>query len=209
MAQLSAEVFGEGSILFYYIQFATLFILSLAANTAYADFPRLASLISKDRFLPRQLTNFGDRLVYSNGIIVLAVAASVLIVIFNAREQSLLPLYAVGVFISFTLSQSGMVIHWLAERKKAGFVRTPAWTFKLFMNALGATLTFVVGIVLMVTKFTEGAWIVMVAMPILIFGFLKIHKHYVQVAKSLTLDGLVPTARASRALSAITRRWSC
>ena len=194
MAQLSAEVFGEGSVLFYYIQFATLFILSLAANTAYADFPRLASLISKDRYLPRQLTNFGDRLVYSNGIIVLAVAASILIVIFNAREQNLLPLYAVGVFISFTLSQSGMVLHWLAERKKPNFVRTPAWSFKLFMNALGATLTFVVGIVLMVTKFAEGAWIVMVAIPILIFGFLKIHKHYLQVAKSLTLDGLVPTA---------------
>jgi amino acid transporter len=194
LAQLSGEVFGEGSILFYYVQFATLFILSLAANTAYADFPRLASLISKDRFLPRQLTNFGDRLVYSNGIIVLAVAASILIILFNAREHNLLPLYAVGVFISFTLSQSGMVVHWLSERKKRGFVQTPVWTFKLFMNALGATLTFVVGIVLMVTKFTEGAWIVMVAIPVLIFGFLKIHKHYQEVAKSLTLDGLVPTA---------------
>ena len=194
LAQLSGEVFGEGSILFYYVQFATLFILSLAANTAYADFPRLASLISKDRFLPRQLTNFGDRLVYSNGIIVLAVAASILIILFNAREHNLLPLYAVGVFISFTLSQSGMVVHWLQERKKSGFVQTPAWSFKLFMNALGATLTFIVGIVLMVTKFTEGAWIVIVAIPVLMFGFIKIHKHYLEVAKSLTLDGLVPTA---------------
>ncbi|MBK8137490.1 MAG: APC family permease [Chloroflexi bacterium] len=193
LAQLSAEVFGDGSVLFYYVQFATLFILSLAANTAYADFPRLASLISKDRYLPRQLTNFGDRLVYSNGIILLAVLASVLIFIFDAREHNLLPLYAVGVFISFTLSQSGMVIHWLNDRKKPHFVMTGNWRFKLGMNALGAVLTFVVGIVLMVTKFTEGAWLVIVAIPILIAGFLKIHQHYIDVAKSLTLDGLVPT----------------
>lgn len=194
LAQISGEVFGEGSVLFYYVQFATLFILSLAANTAYADFPRLASLISKDRFLPRQLTNFGDRLVYSNGIILLAIVASVLIFIFDAREHNLLPLYAVGVFISFTLSQSGMVVHWLRDRQKPGFVATRSWSFKLGMNAFGATLTFAVGIVLMVTKFVEGAWIVMVAIPILMAGFLKIHRHYVDVANSLTLDGLAPTA---------------
>lgn len=194
LAQLSGEVFGEGSLLFYYVQFATLFILSLAANTAYADFPRLASLIAKDRFLPRQLTNFGDRLVYSNGIILLAIAAAVLIVIFDAREHNLLPLYAVGVFISFTLSQSGMVIHWLSERKKPNFTPTRAWRFKLGMNAFGALLTFAVGIILMATKFVEGAWIVIVAIPILMAMFLKIHRHYVDVAKSLTLDGLVPTA---------------
>lgn len=198
LAQISGEVFGEGSLFFYYVQFATLFILSLAANTAYADFPRLASLISLDRYLPRQLTNFGDRLVYSNGIILLAISAAVLIVLFDAREHNLLPLYAVGVFISFTLSQSGMVIHWLNERRKPNFTTTGKWYFKLGMNALGATLTFVVGIVLMVTKFSEGAWIVMVAIPIVIVGFLKIHGHYREVAESLTLDGLIPAeVRAS------------
>jgi amino acid transporter len=192
LAQINAEVFGTGSILFYYLQFATLFILSLAANTAFADFPRLASLISRDRYLPRQLTNFGDRLVYSNGIIALAALAGILIVLFDAREHNLLPLYAVGVFISFTLSQSGMVIHWLKDRKLDGFKPTNSWRFKLGLNAVGAVSTLVVGIVLMVTKFTEGAWLVMVAIPIVIAGFIKIHNHYNEVAASLTLDGLVP-----------------
>ncbi|MBK9123268.1 MAG: APC family permease [Chloroflexi bacterium] len=193
LAQINAEVFGESTVFFYYVQFATLFILSLAANTAFNGFPRLASLISADRFLPRQLTNFGDRLVYSNGIILLAVLASLLIVIFDAREHSLLPLYAVGVFISFTLSQSGMVIHWLRDRSREGFVPTGSWRFKLGMNAFGAVCTFVVGIILMVTKFAEGAWLVMVAIPLLIAMFLKIHSHYGEVAHSLSLDGLSPT----------------
>lgn len=194
LAQINAEVFGENTLMFFYLQFATLFILSLAANTAFADFPRLASLIAQDRYLPRQLTNFGDRLVYSNGIIVLAALAGVLIVLFDAREHNLLPLYAVGVFISFTLSQSGMVVHWLNERKKDDFKPTRIWRFKLGMNAFGAFLTFVVGLVLMVTKFTEGAWLVIAAIPVIILMMVKIHNHYNDVARSLSLDGLVPTA---------------
>jgi len=199
LSQINAEVFGENTVMYYYLQFATLFILSLAANTAFADFPRLASLIAKDRYLPRQLTNYGDRLVYSNGIILLAVSACVLIALFNAREHNLLPLYAVGVFISFTLSQSGMVIHWLKERKFEGFKATNSWRFKLGMNAFGAFLTLTVGLVLMVTKFTEGAWLVIVAIPILIWMMAKIHNHYKEVAHSLSLDGLVPTVpRTSR-----------
>lgn len=193
LSQINAEVFGQNTPLFYYLQFATLFILSLAANTAYADFPRLASLIARDRYLPRQLTNFGDRLVYSNGIILLAVVACVMIALFDAREHNLLPLYAVGVFIGFTLSQSGMVIHWLKERKTEGFVPTKLWRFKLGMNAFGALCTLAVGIVLMVTKFTEGAWMVIVAIPAVVGVMLVIHNHYNEVAKSLTLDGLVPT----------------
>lgn len=193
LSQINAEVFGQNTPLFYYLQFATLFILSLAANTAYADFPRLASLIARDRYLPRQLTNFGDRLVYSNGIILLAVVACVMIALFDAREHNLLPLYAVGVFIGFTLSQSGMVIHWLKERKTEGFVPTNLWRFKLGMNAFGALCTLAVGIVLMVTKFTEGAWMVIVAIPAVVGVMLVIHNHYNEVAKSLTLDGLVPT----------------
>ncbi|MDX2078707.1 MAG: APC family permease [bacterium] len=190
LSQIAGEVFGDGSFLFYYIQIATLMILSLAANTAFADFPRLASLISNDRYLPRQLRNFGDRLVYSNGIIALSVIAGVLVVLFDAREHNLLPLYAVGVFTSFTLSQSGMVIHWLRERQKEAFKPTSGWVFRLGLNAFGAVCTFVVGVVLLVTKFTEGAWIVMVAVPILISMFLAIHNHYNEVAKSLTLDGI-------------------
>ncbi|RMG74340.1 MAG: APC family permease [Chloroflexi bacterium] len=192
LAQINAEIFGEGSILFFYIQLATLLILSLAANTAFADFPRLASLIAGDRYLPRQLTNWGDRLVYSNGIVMLSVMAGILIVIFGAREHNLLPLYAVGVFISFTLSQTGMVIHWLKERDKEGFKPDFMWRFRLGLNAFGALCTAVVGVILMVTKFTEGAWIVMVAIPILIWLFITIHNHYQQVAASLTLDGIEP-----------------
>jgi len=190
LSQIAGEVFGDGSLMFYYIQFSTLLILSLAANTAFADFPRLASLISNDRYLPRQLRNFGDRLVYSNGIVALSVIAGILVIIFDAREHNLLPLYAVGVFISFTLSQSGMVIHWLKERKHEGFKPTKTWYFHLALNSFGAFCTLIVGIVLLVTKFTEGAWLVMVSIPVLISMFLAIHNHYNEVAKSLTLDGI-------------------
>ncbi|MBZ0278901.1 MAG: APC family permease, partial [Anaerolineae bacterium] len=192
LSEIAGAVFGEGSILFYYLQFSTLFILSLAANTAYADFPRLASLIARDRFLPRQLTNLGDRLVFSNGVITLTAAASVLILLFDAREHNLLPLYAVGVFISFTLSQGGMVRHWLKEKFKPGFKPTKAWRFKMFMNGFGAVSTFVVLIVLVVTKFTEGAWLIIVAIPLVMVMFHRINKHYNNVASSLTLDGIKP-----------------
>ncbi len=192
LSQLASEVFGGENVFYFYIQFSTLFILSLAANTAFADFPRLASLIARDRYLPRQLTSLGDRLVFSNGIITLSVVASILIILFDAREHNLLPLYAVGVFISFTLSQSGMVRHWLRERRHEGFKPNPLWYFHIGMNGFGALCTFIVMIVLMVTKFTEGAWLVIVTIPFLIAIFLRIHSHYGQVAHSLSLDGLRP-----------------
>lgn len=192
ISQMSAAVFGDQTFLFYYLQLATLLILSLAANTAFADFPRLASLIARDRYLPRQLTNLGDRLVFSNGILTLMVMASILIVLFGAREHNLLPLYAVGVFISFTLSQSGMVIHWLKQRQQDGFDRTRGWYAKIFLNGFGAAATFIVMLILIVTKFAEGAWIVMVAIPTLMFIFVRIHKHYEEVAAFLTLDGITP-----------------
>ncbi len=194
LSQLAREIFGNGTILFYYLQFATLFILSLAANTAFADFPRLASLIAADRFLPRQLTNLGDRLVFSNGIILLSVVAGILIVLFDAREHNLLPLYAVGVFLSFTLSQSGMVVHWLKERHKPNFKPSFNWRFRMFMNGFGAVCTFIVLWILLITKFVEGAWLVAVAIPVVIFGFTRVHKHYKNVAASLTLDGIEPYA---------------
>jgi amino acid transporter len=192
LSQMSAAVFGSGTLLFFYLQFATLFILSLAANTAFADFPRLASLISADRFLPRQLTGLGDRLVYSNGIVSLSIAAGILIILFDAREHNLLPLYAVGVFISFTLSQSGMVRHWLKERHLADFRPTPGWYFHIFMNGFGALATFIVMLILIVTKFAEGAWLVIVAIPLFVWMFLQIHRHYLSVAASLTLEGIQP-----------------
>lgn len=192
LSQIARHTFGEGTLLFFYLQFATLFILSLAANTAYADFPRLASLIARDRYLPRQLTNLGDRLVFSNGIILLAFAASVLIILFDAREHNLLPLYAVGVFLSFTLSQSGMVLHWLKERHLPDFKPTTGWWLKLGINAFGALCTGVVLVVLLITKFVEGAWLVAVAIPSLIYLFIRIHRHYEEIAESLTLDGIRP-----------------
>jgi amino acid transporter len=183
-----ARGIGEAASVSYFL-IATLLILSLAANTAYADFPRLASLIAKDRFLPRQLTNLGDRLVFSNGIVTLAVLSSVLIILFDAREHNLLPLYAVGVFISFTLSQAGMVVHWLKERHQKGFRPTGYGAFTLG-STVSARCARIVSIVLMVTKFAEGAWIVTLAIPAVIFMFTRIHKHYEEVAASLTLDGI-------------------
>ncbi|MCB9438137.1 MAG: APC family permease [Anaerolineales bacterium] len=191
LSQVGKAVFGEG-VLYYYLQFATLFILSLAANTAFADFPRLASLISQDRFLPRQFTNLGDRLVYSNGIFALSGLAIGLIILFNAREHNLLPLYAVGVFLSFTLSQSGMVIHWLKERHKEGFQIDNGWRARIILNGFGACCTFVVLIILVVTKFVEGAWIVTLAIPLVMGMFWVIHRHYNKVASCLTLDGITP-----------------
>lgn len=192
LSQINAQVLGESSLLYYYVQFATLLILSLAANTAFADFPRLASLIAQDRYLPRQLTNWGDRLVYSNGIIGLMALASVLIILFGAQEQRLLSLYAVGVFISFTLSQTGMVIHWLKERKTPDFAPTRTWRSHIAINSTGAILTAIVGSILMITKFAEGAWLVIAAIPLLVGMFWIIHQHYLMVARALTLDGLQP-----------------
>jgi amino acid transporter len=192
LSQIARAVFGDGSPIFYYMQIATLLILSLAANTAYADFPRLASFIARDRFLPHQLTNLGDRLVFSNGIIVLAALASILIVLFDAREHNLLPLYAVGVFVGFTLSQMGMVSRWLKQRHSEGFVPTRSWRLRIGINAFGAFCTFIVMIILVVTKFAEGAWLIIIAIPLVMYLFMRIHKHYENVAASLTLDGLKP-----------------
>src|SRR5207244_1923913 len=130
-------------------------------NTSYADFPRLSSILARDRFVPRQFANQGDRLVFSNGIIILSGFAILLIVAFGGDTHALLPLYAVGVFMSFTLSQSGMVRHWIR-------LREPGWRWRLVVNGLGAVATFVVLLTLAVTKFVEGAWIVVVVIPILV-----------------------------------------
>ena len=158
-------------------------ILVLAANTAYADFPRLSSILARDRFVPRQFANQGDRLVFSNGIIILSGFAVLLIVVFGGDTHALLPLYAIGVFISFTVSQSGMVRHWLR-------LRGPGWTWRLAVNGTGAVATFVVLLTLAVTKFVEGAWIVVVVIPLLVGIFLVMHRHYDEVASELSLEGL-------------------
>jgi amino acid transporter len=180
VSQVARAVIGTGTF-YFIIQLATALILVLAANTSYADFPRLSSILSRDRFLPRQFASRGDRLVFSNGILILGLLAALLIVIFDAREQAMLPLYAIGVFISFTLSQGGMVIHWLRTRE-------PGWQWSIVMNGVGATLTAVVFVVIIITRFERGAWAVLVAIPLIVLLFHAIHRHYLAVARQLSLS---------------------
>ncbi|HET9222024.1 MAG TPA: APC family permease [Roseiflexaceae bacterium] len=180
VSQIASHVVGTGPVYFVMLV-ATALILLLAANTSYADFPRLASLLSHDRYLPRQFSSRGDRLVFSNGILALGVFASLLVIVFDAREQAMLPLYAIGVFISFTLSQYGMVRHWQRSRE-------PDWQRSVAINAIGAALTGVVFVVIVVTKFSHGAWVVLVLLPILVLGFRAVHKHYREVAHQLSLE---------------------
>jgi hypothetical protein len=170
------------------VQAATTLILVLAANTAYADFPRLASIVSRDRFLPRQFMNQGDRLAFSNGILVLSAFAAVLIVVFRGDTHALLPLYMIGVFISFTLSQTGMVIHWRRTR-------APGWKTSAFINGFGALVTGIVLVIVAITKTLEGAWIVLLLIPIIIAVFKATRRHYDHVASQLTLKNYTPQPR--------------
>lgn len=181
IAQVAAFAFGQGSAGFYAVQTFVALILILAANTAFADFPRLASLIARDGYLPRYLNRLGDKLVFHNGIVVLAVAAGLLVVGFKGQLDSLLPLYAVGVFTAFTLSQVGMVVHWRKER-------SPGWTGRAVVNGIGAFLCLVVTLIIGFTKFLEGAWIVVVLIPIIVAAFLAINRRYVSITKQLNLD---------------------
>ncbi len=171
--------------MYYFLQASTASILFLAANTCYADFPRLASLLAKDRFVPRQLASVGDRLVFSNGILGLSVVAWILVYLFNAETFHLLPLYAVGVFLSFTLSQGGMVFHHLRHREKH-------WVRSMLTNGLGALVTFVVLMDIAITKFMAGAWMVIIAIPLYVYICKQVHHHYVCVAEELNLDGKEP-----------------
>ena len=177
--QLGSAVFGNGPLLLI-LQLATLLILLLAANTAYADFPRLANFLALDGYLPRQLTSLGDRLVFSNGILALSGFSGLLLVLFNGSVSRLIPLYAVGVFLSFTLSQAGMVVHWWKERGSS-------WIPKALMNGLGAVVTAVVTAVLLYSKFTHGAWLVVLAIPLMVGLFLAIKAHYRSVSRRLRL----------------------
>jgi amino acid transporter len=184
LASIAEAVYGGGTIgrlLFLVLQIGTTLILILAANTSFADFPRLASFHAGDAFMPRQLTKRGHRLVFSNGIIALAAAASVVIVIFGASVTKMIPLYALGVFTSFTLSQTGMA-------KRHLRLREPGWRFGLFVNGLGAVATFVVAIVIAVVKFAGGAWIVMVAVPVLVALLVRVNKTYEAEDEQLAID---------------------
>lgn len=177
-----ARIMFTGSFgwFYYVVQATTAAILVLAANTAFADFPRLSSLLARDRFLPRQFGNRGDRLVFSNGIVILAIFSGLLVIVFGGDTSRLIPLYAVGVFLSFTLSQSGMVVRWFREGRNK----------PLIINAVGAFATFVVLCVFIATKFIHGAWIVVVVVPLLVLFFKAINNHYVMVAKQLSTEGL-------------------
>jgi hypothetical protein len=182
VSQIARALFGTG--LFYYlVQGSTMLILVLAANTSFADFPRLSSLLSRDRYAPRQFTKLGDRLVFSNGILVLATLAALLLVIFRGDTHALIPLYAVGVFLSFTLSQTGMIRHWLTDHG-AG------WHWRLAINGTGAVVTGLVTLVIAVTKFTHGAWIVVLLIPLMVMAFQAVHRHYEAVAEELSLEHL-------------------
>lgn len=198
ISQLARTVYGDGSIFYLFVIAGTALILLMAANTSYADFPRLAALQAADGFLPRQLTYRGGRLVFSWGILTLALAASLLVIVMRASTTALIPLYAIGVFLSFTLSQGGMVIHFRrigqlkpGEKLKGSEVDLeyePSWRTHMIISAVGATLTFIVMIIFAITKFTSGAWVVIILIPTLVFIFSRIHRHYKDVAQALSLE---------------------
>lgn len=178
-AQLAMDIFGR-TWMFYVLQATTMIILALAANTAFADFPMLFSIIAQDRYAPRQLALRGHRLNFSNGILMLAILASLLIVVFQGDTHLLIPLYAVGVFTAFTLSQTGMLVHWFK-------LKTEGWRWKASINGLGAVMTFVTVIIIGVTKFMMGAWIVILLIPLIVMLMLGIRRHYFQVAEKLDI----------------------
>lgn len=177
---MAEQIFGHG-FMYYYITGTTLVILVMAANTAFAGFPMLISVMAKEEYVPRQLCRRGDRLSYDNGIMVLSVAALALVVAFRANVSNLIGLYAIGVFISFTLSQSGMFVKWMRGREGN-------WLPKAILNGTGAVVTAIVVVIIAFTKFTEGAWIVVLVVPLLIVGMMKVKRHYEKVAAQLRMN---------------------
>ncbi|MGQ0605307.1 MAG: APC family permease, partial [Anaerolineales bacterium] len=207
-SQIGGVVYGPGSPMYLALLGGTTLILVMAANTAYADFPRLAALQAGDGFLPKQLTYRGSRLVFSYGIFVLAVVAALLIVLFQATTTALIPLYAVGVFLSFTLSQVGMAVRWwrcghlkpgeAVQQLGSTLHHEPNWKLKLGINGFGAVACFVVMIIFAVTKFAAGAWIVVFLIPALVFTFFQIHHHYRRLATRLSLESFGQPTRLRR-----------
>jgi hypothetical protein len=182
VSQIARAVFPSGSFggfMYYAVQGTTLLVLVLAANTSFQGFPRLSALLARDRFAPRQFSNLGDRLVFSNGMLVLAAAAAALLVIYKANTNSLIHLYVIGVFTAFTLSQGGMVRYWLR-------VRTPGWRGRALVNTVGASATGLVTVIVVWTKFGEGAWLVTVAIPLLVLAMLGVRRHYRRVGRRLS-----------------------
>jgi amino acid transporter len=187
LSALARKILGS-SFPYLLIQAATMLILAVAANTSFAGFPRLAAILAADGYLPRQFTSLGDRLVFANGIVSLSIATGVLIIIFGGNSHALIPLFAVGVFLAYTLSQAGMVIHWLRDRQGS-------WWLKAVVNGLGGLTTAVTLIIVGISKFLEGAWITILLIPLIVFIFSSIKKHYRTVGKQLSLHGLPPSLR--------------
>ncbi|MET0800593.1 MAG: APC family permease, partial [Actinomycetota bacterium] len=196
VAQIALAVFGAGSVGFFVVQAFTAAILILAANTAYQDFPRLASILARDRYMPSQFVNRGDRLVFSNGVIVLGGLASLMIYLFDADLNALIHLYVVGVFTSFTLSQTGMVKHWISEGRK-GEVARPGRRRSIVINSVGAIVTGVVLVVVVASKFGAGAWLSILIMALLVPVFSSIHRHYVNVQRQLGAGRVRPGAEGA------------
>ena len=187
LSALARRLLGSGP-LYILIQVSTMAILAVAANTSFAGFPRMAAILSADGFLPRQLTSLGDRLVFSNGIVFLSIATAFLIILFEGDSHSLIPLFAVGVFMAFTLSQAGMVLHWYHKRGRY-------WWLKATINGIGALATFVAFSIIGFSKFLNGAWITVIVIPGMVYIFIQIKNHYKEVAKELTLKGVPPSLR--------------
>jgi hypothetical protein len=179
VSQIASQTFGR-NVIYYFIQGITAVMLVLAANTGFSAFPLLAYNLAKDKYIPRMFTNRGDRLGYSNGIMALAIGSIILVIAFNGNTTSLIPLYAVGVFIPFTLSQTGMIIKWLREKPKG-------WFTKLLANLLGTLITFSVLVIFFVTKF-DHVWPILIFLPIIVFIFTRIEKHYQAVGEQLRVD---------------------
>ncbi|MHB0924167.1 MAG: APC family permease [Bellilinea sp.] len=187
LSALAHQVLGNG-IGYYLVQISTLAVLAVAANTSFAGFPRVTAILAKDQFMPRQLFNLGDRLVFHNGIYILTGFTAILIVLFNGDSHALVPLFAVGAFTAFTLSQAGMVVHWFRSKEKD-------WQFKAFINGLGAMVTGITLMVIGISKFMGGAWISVIVIPATVYLFLKIREHYRNVGKQLSMGGLPPSLR--------------
>jgi hypothetical protein len=187
LSALARNLMGR-SFGYYLVQIATLGILAVAANTSFAGFPRIAAILAQDKFMPRQLFNVGDRLVFHNGILLLSGLAAILIVVFNGDPHALVPLFAVGAFTAFTLSQAGMVIHWFR-------LREPGWRVKATVNGVGAFVTAITLLIIGISKFLAGAWISVLIIPLLVFLFTRVRLHYRHVAEQLSLRGLPPSLR--------------
>jgi amino acid transporter len=187
LSALAHRLLGNGPA-YFLIQVSTLLVLAVAANSSFAGFPRLAAILGSDGFLPRQLGHLGDRLVFTNGIVLLAVATGALIVLFGGDSHSLVPLFAIGVFLAFTFSQTGMVVHWLHDRKQG-------WQIKAFANGVGALTTGFTVLIIGFNKFFDGAWITIFVIPIIVVFFYRISFHYKQVGKQLSLRGLPPSLK--------------